>query len=223
MSTDFNPAELPTRRAMKRLGTFGNYTMVTQLNEHLLTDSKMVEVEVAQYPKGHENAGRWFEPNASLRDFTNSNNATIIVAEATKVRMQLQSLIVAATKLKGGPEALSQAGFELEDNVIDPDSPVARSKANDDAQIAKHKALRELEEANRQAALGNNDPVATNVVTGEEVNVTAVSTSTDPLPEEVDPATLLASDDPDPAPGSAEEDALLNQMVNETDNSEDEI
>ena len=94
-------------RAMKRIGTSNNYLRVTEANEHLLQDPKMVEVACIETEKGLK------EDTLSARDLLASKDLARIVGEVVTLDQKRESLIRHALSLVGGSEALVSAGIKL--------------------------------------------------------------------------------------------------------------
>lgn len=123
-------------RAIKRIGTVGNYLRLTPSNEHLLNDSRMVEVTL------NEVDGRLVEANTTSQDFLASKDLARIVGEIKTLDAKRESLVAHASNLIGGNKVLKEAGIELPEQNIH-DTPAGRVDANNKKQNDKAKQAKE--------------------------------------------------------------------------------
>ena len=128
-------------RAMKRIGTTNNYIRITEANEHLLQDPKMVEVACIETDKGLK------EETLNTRDLLASKDLARVVGEIVTIDQKRESLVRHALSLVGGSEALTSAGIELPEAQTIHESPAAKKQANQDKQAAKGRAVKEAQRA----------------------------------------------------------------------------
>jgi len=121
---------------MKRIGTSNNYIRISETNEHLLQDPRMVEVQCIETKKGLK------EETLSARDLLASKDLARIIGEIVTLDQKRESLIKHAQSLVGGTEALISSGVELPEEQTIHDSPAARTQANQDKQAEKGRAVK---------------------------------------------------------------------------------